>query len=53
MGGIQAKVFASRYRTVLPDEETLRREIQATKHALETRAAQRGLVVHPKRKKRP
>lgn len=39
MGGIQAKVFASKYLTVLPDAETLRREILATKHALETRAA--------------
>jgi predicted nuclease of restriction endonuclease-like (RecB) superfamily len=43
MGGITAKVFASRYLTVLPDEETLRREIVATKHALETRAAAKGL----------
>jgi hypothetical protein len=39
MGGIQAKVFAARYLTVLPDAETLRREILATKHALETRLA--------------
>lgn len=43
MGHMPAKVFASRYLTVLPDAETLRREIVATKHALETRAAQRGL----------
>jgi predicted nuclease of restriction endonuclease-like (RecB) superfamily len=42
MGGIQAKVFASKYLTVLPDPETLRREILATKHALETRAAAKG-----------
>jgi predicted nuclease of restriction endonuclease-like (RecB) superfamily len=43
MGGIGAKVFASRYLTVLPSEEALRREILATKHALETRrAAERG-----------
>jgi len=42
MGGIQAKVFASRYLTALPDPETLRREILETKHALETRAAIRG-----------
>jgi predicted nuclease of restriction endonuclease-like (RecB) superfamily len=42
MGGIQARVFASRYLTALPDPETLRREIQATRHALETRAASRG-----------
>jgi predicted nuclease of restriction endonuclease-like (RecB) superfamily len=39
MGGINARVFASTYKTVLPDEATLRREILATKHALETRAA--------------
>jgi predicted nuclease of restriction endonuclease-like (RecB) superfamily len=42
MGGIQARVFASRYLTALPDPETLRREILETKHALETRAAIRG-----------
>ena len=42
MGGIQAKVFASRYLSVLPDAETLRREILKTKHALQTRAAARG-----------
>ncbi len=42
LGGIQAQVFASRYRTALPDEQTLRREMLATKHALETRAAARG-----------
>lgn len=42
MGGIQAEVFASRYLTVLPDEETLRREILTTKHTLETRAGARG-----------
>jgi predicted nuclease of restriction endonuclease-like (RecB) superfamily len=42
MGGIQAQVLASRYMTELPDPETLRQEIQATKHALETRAAARG-----------
>jgi predicted nuclease of restriction endonuclease-like (RecB) superfamily len=41
MGGIQAKVFASQYLTVLPDTETLRRQILETKHALETRAAMR------------
>jgi predicted nuclease of restriction endonuclease-like (RecB) superfamily len=39
MGGIQAKVFASKYLTALPDVETLRREIMATKHALESRTA--------------
>jgi predicted nuclease of restriction endonuclease-like (RecB) superfamily len=43
MGHMPAKVFASRYLTDLPDPETLRREIMQTKHALETRAAQRGL----------
>lgn len=41
MGGIQAKVFASKYLTVLPDTETLRREVLATKHALESRAGRR------------
>jgi hypothetical protein len=44
MGHMPAKVFASRYLTVLPDAETLRREIVATKHALEARAAARGLT---------
>ncbi len=39
MGGIQAQVFASRHLTVLPDAETLRREIQETKHAIEARKA--------------
>lgn len=43
MGGIKAKVFASQYLTVLPDEETLRREILATQHALEARAAAKGM----------
>ena len=42
MGGIKAKVFASHYLTVLPDPETLRREILTTQHALETRAAMKG-----------
>jgi predicted nuclease of restriction endonuclease-like (RecB) superfamily len=42
MGHMPAKVFASRYLTDLPDTETLRQEILRTKHALETRAAQRG-----------
>jgi predicted nuclease of restriction endonuclease-like (RecB) superfamily len=42
MGGIRANVFASRYLSVLPDAETLRREILKTKHALQTRAAARG-----------
>lgn len=43
MGHMPAKVFASRYLTILPDEETLRREILQTKHALETRATRKGL----------
>ncbi len=34
MGGIKANVFASRYMTALPDEETLRREILTTQRAL-------------------
>ena len=42
MGGIQAKVFASRYLTALPDPETLKQEILTTQHALETRAAMKG-----------
>ena len=43
MGGIQAKVFASQYLTQLPAAETLRREILATQHAFQTRAAAKGL----------
>ncbi len=39
MGGIKAGVFASRYMTTLPDEETLRKEILSTQRAL----AGRGL----------
>ena len=39
MGGIGAKVFASKYLIALPDVEMLRREIVRTKHALETRGA--------------
>jgi predicted nuclease of restriction endonuclease-like (RecB) superfamily len=42
MGGIQARVFASRYLTELPSVEILRQEILTTKHALETQAAARG-----------
>ena len=38
MGGIKANVFASRYLTDLPDEETLRQEVVSTQHTLETRA---------------
>ncbi len=33
MGGISAQVFAARYLTALPDPETLRREILATRRA--------------------
>jgi predicted nuclease of restriction endonuclease-like (RecB) superfamily len=39
MGGIKAKVFASHYLTNLPDEETLRKEILTTQHALLARMA--------------
>ena len=42
MGAIRAQVFASKYLTELPDPETLRREIVATQHALESRAAVKG-----------
>jgi len=34
MGDISARVFASKYLTQLPDEETLRREIETTQRAL-------------------
>jgi predicted nuclease of restriction endonuclease-like (RecB) superfamily len=37
MGGINARVFASTYKVALPDEATLRREVVATKQALEGR----------------
>jgi len=37
MGGIKARVFASRYLTVLPDPETLRREIVITQRAIDDR----------------
>ncbi len=40
-GGIRAKVFASKYLTNLPDEETLRQEILATQRALAAHAAGR------------
>jgi len=33
MGGIAANVFASRYLTVLPDPEALRRELRRRKSA--------------------
>lgn len=42
MGHMPAKVFASRYLTVLPEAEALRREILETKQALETRATRRA-----------
>lgn len=38
MGGIKANVFASRYMTALPDEETLRKEILNTQRVIEARA---------------
>jgi len=34
-GGIRARVFASKYLTSLPDEETLRQEILATRRAIQ------------------
>lgn len=34
MGEINARVFASKYLTQLPDEETLRKEMEATRRAL-------------------
>ena len=37
MGGINANVFASRYLTVLPDTESLRREINAAQRAFRGR----------------
>jgi predicted nuclease of restriction endonuclease-like (RecB) superfamily len=40
-GGIRARVFASKYLTLLPDEETLRQEIMTTRRAL--RAASRPI----------
>jgi predicted nuclease of restriction endonuclease-like (RecB) superfamily len=42
MGHMPAKVFASRYLTVLPDADTLRREILATKQALLRHASKKG-----------
>ena len=42
MGGINANVFASRYLTVLPDAESLRREIIATQRAFLGRQWGRG-----------
>ena len=37
MGGIKANVFATRYLTELPSEDTLRKEIQATQRAITAR----------------
>jgi hypothetical protein len=37
MGGIKARVFASKYLTNLPDEETLRKEILTTQQAIQER----------------
>jgi predicted nuclease of restriction endonuclease-like (RecB) superfamily len=42
MGGIKAKVFASRYLTDLPDAETLRQEILRTQRAIQSRRAAGG-----------
>jgi predicted nuclease of restriction endonuclease-like (RecB) superfamily len=42
MGGIGAKVFASKYLTKLPTPEVLRQEILKTQHALQTRTAAQG-----------
>lgn len=36
-GGIRMRVFASKYLTILPDEETLRREILTTQRAIRAR----------------
>jgi len=36
-GGIRTRVFASKYLTNLPDEETLRREILSTQRAIRAR----------------
>ena len=41
-GGINAQVFASKYLTRLPDEETLRREILETQRQLEAHARPGG-----------
>jgi predicted nuclease of restriction endonuclease-like (RecB) superfamily len=41
-GGIKAKVFASKYLTVLPDEETLRQEILRTRRLLEARSEKKS-----------
>ncbi len=44
MGGINANVFASRYLTVLPDPEDLRREINAAQRAFRGRGRLAGRV---------
>lgn len=41
MGGIHARVFASKYLTNLPDEETLWREIVTTQRVLRLRLGDR------------
>ena len=52
MGGIHARVFASKYLTNLPDEETLRREIVTTQRALRLRLGGKGRDPSAKRTKR-
>jgi predicted nuclease of restriction endonuclease-like (RecB) superfamily len=47
MGGIQAKVFASKYLTALPKPETLRQEIIKTQQALAYRSASKGEKKEP------
>jgi hypothetical protein len=41
-GGVQARVFASKYLINLPDAETLRREILLTQRAIQTRWHKEG-----------
>jgi len=41
-GGINARVFASKYLTGLPDTETLRQEILTTQRALAARLRRKG-----------
>ena len=50
-GGIQAKVFAAKYLTELPDEERLRREIVATRRALVERATVERALAEEKAKR--
>jgi len=40
--GINAKVFASKYLTYLPNEEALRQEILTTQRALAARLVEKG-----------